>query len=160
MTAAKWKRVKRYSDGLIDPTWRLTCRDKGVTWVTDRFVMVRADMFTRPVTPRCDVGPFTTLPVSRLRQVLARASRTGTWARLVGRTADSVGAVLVYAGVASAAPFDSRIEPLIEACDFVRLRDGVLCGFQKRPHCAEPVLVFLAYAKRWNADYLADGSAA
>lgn len=71
--------MKRFpmSDLLIEPDGvRFVVTDKGSTWVTDRFVMVRGDLFKRIPGDRLG-GYDKPLPVSAVRSILSRVRGPG-----------------------------------------------------------------------------------
>lgn len=72
MSARKEKFAR--ADLLVDPDFRIVVEDKGVTWVTDRFICVRADLFARP-PKQSDHAPH--LKVTALRHILSKARGTG-----------------------------------------------------------------------------------
>lgn len=67
-------------DLLIDPETRFVVTDKGSTWITDRFVMVRGDLFKSIPKPKPltnpDGKPFD-LRVSKVRGILMQARGEG-----------------------------------------------------------------------------------
>lgn len=64
---------KRQRDILVDPTgprWVVT--DRGITWVTDRFVLARADLFKSCPVPKMTPGVEPQqLSVTKIRKMLA-----------------------------------------------------------------------------------------
>ena len=42
----------------------------------------------------------------------------------------------------------------VDACDFLRLKDGIVYGYQRRPHSAAPVLVAVVQPIRWSSHFL------
>lgn len=160
MSARKWATVRRYRDGLVDPSWRAVVNDRGIEWVTDRYAMVRTDMFSIPVTARGNFSdalrPFVTRRILDGRPVLGRAIYGGQAERLGVVGDEEVSALLVSAGNggATASLFHSDIAPLLDACDVLRLKDGRLYGYQRRPGRPAPVLVAVIQPIRWSTHYL------
>lgn len=64
-------------DLLIDPETRWVVSDKGSTWVTDRFVMVRGDLFRKVPGPKLHPRLDRPLPVTAVRTILAAARGEG-----------------------------------------------------------------------------------
>jgi hypothetical protein len=69
---------QRRRDLLVDPSgprWVVT--DRGITWVTDRFVLARADLFKSPPAPKLPTWAEPRhLSVSKVRQMLATGRDT------------------------------------------------------------------------------------
>ena len=49
---------------------------------------------------------------------------------------------------------NSSLKPLLDACDFLRLKGGIVYGYQRRPHSAAPVLVAVVQPIRWSSHFL------
>ena len=158
MSRRKWTTVSRYRDGLIDPSWRAVINDRGIEWVTDRFTIVRTDMFTVRVTAR-GYGADQVRP-ARVRAILDRRPAFVPFvgaADILGLAGDGEEAALVVrsgSGGSSASLFQPSIRPLLDACDSLRVKEGTLFGYQRRPRCADPVLVAAVQPIRWSEHYL------
>ena len=158
MSAAKHARISRYVDGLIQPEDRILATHKGVQWVTDRFVMVRADMFRRPVTARWAQGDPPKVGEAKMRKVLGDIPRDGKYARRMPYRFITTGSgtlrpICSSWSSPSATLYNTQIDPLLDACDHLRVFDGGrrIAGFQKRPRSAKPVLVCVVMGVHWGA---------
>lgn len=69
---------RRQRDLLVDATGpRWVVSDRGITWVTDRFVLARADLFKSPPAPKLlSATEPRQLSVSKIRQMLATCRDT------------------------------------------------------------------------------------
>ena len=143
MSAPKHAQLTKYSDGLIDPALRIVGTHKGVEWVTDRYVMVRTDMFRRAVTPASPkTEQWPPIKDRSYRSILGGVPRErfdGTLHRLTLDADD--GRRIGFAGTAEVVLFDDSVRPLLLACDYRKIHNGRIVGFQKRPHSSSPVLV-------------------
>ena len=152
-------RLARYGDGLIDPDARILATYKGVQWVTDRYAMVRTDMFKRPVTAKWLTPTAPVIKDANMRQILGGIPRNEMWAhrssfvfnddtrdrprtmRIITTRYASLGGTL----------YDARIDPLLDACDHLALHKNRIAGFQKRPRSSRPVLVCVVMGVNWSA---------
>lgn len=64
---------QKQRDLLINPGYVQTVHDRGINWITDRYVVVRADLFKKPPT-LTDLS--LKVKVTRLRSVLTEARDT------------------------------------------------------------------------------------
>lgn len=158
MSRRKWATVPRYRDGLVDIENRDVVTDRGITWVCDRFVLVRADLFSRPVTERGWIGgtirPATIRSILDARPVVGEAIYGGLADVLLGLAGDSEESAVVVRFHSTASLVASSLKPLLDACDFLRLKDGIVYGYQRRPHSAAPVLVAVVQPIRWSSHFL------
>jgi hypothetical protein len=85
MTA--WPTAKKQSDLLIAPDQcRALITDRGIDWVTDRFVIARADLWTRPVNAKN--GDYITLTPQQFRERLTGARTSATRPEEIARDGD------------------------------------------------------------------------
>jgi len=146
--------ITRYRDALMDPAIRLIGTHKGVEWVSDRYVMVRTDMWKRTVTPR-GAGYLThTLSDSVVRKTLSGIPRDfPSGHRLTDLTLrQNYGRTVGFVSSGTAiTPFDNQVRPLLEACDHVTVHanGSRIAGFQRRPRSAKPVLVCVVMGIRF-----------
>ena len=160
MSRRKWATVSRYRDGLITPEARAIAVDRGITWVTDRFVLARTDMFSISVTERGwlagSIKPHLIRRVLDKRPVVGDAiygNQAGIHPKLVGDGEQSALLIKDFGGY-TASVFNPSISPLLDACDLLRLKDGSVYGYQRRPHSAAPVLVAVVHSIRWSSHLL------
>lgn len=158
MSRRKWATVSRYRDGLIDVENRSVITDRGIKWVCDRYVLVRADMFSLHVTERGWIGG--TIRPAMIRSILDARPAVGkaTYRDLadvrLGLAGDSEESAVVVRVNGSASLVNSSLKPLLDACHLLRLKDGVVYGYQRRPRSADPVLVAVVQSIRWSEHYL------
>lgn len=160
MSRRKWATVPRYRDGLVDIENRSVITDRGITWVCDRFVLVRADMFSISVTERGwlagSIKPHLIRRVLDKRPVVGDAiygNQAVIHPKLVGDGEQSALLIKDF-GSYTASVFIPSISPLLDACDVLRLKDGSVYGYQRRPHSAAPVLVAVVHSIRWSSHLL------
>lgn len=158
MSRRKWATVPRYRDGLITPEVRGIAVDRGITWVTDRFVLARTDMFSISVTERGWIGgtirPATIRSILGARPVVGKAIYGGLADARLGLVGDEEQSAVAVRFNGTASLVASSLKPLLDACDFLRLKDGIVYGYQRRPHSAAPVLVAVVQTIRWSGHFL------
>lgn len=158
MSRRKWATVPRYRDGLVDIENRGVATDRGITWVCDRFVLVRADMFSLRVTERGWIAD--TIRPAQIRSILDARPAVGkaTYRHLadvrLGLAGDGEESAVVVRSDGTASLVNSSLKPLLDACHLLRLKDGVVYGYQRRPRSADPVLVAVVQPIRWSEHYL------
>ena len=158
MSRRKWATVPRYRDGLVDIENRSVITHRRITWVCDRFVLVRADMFSLHVTERGWIGG--TIRPAMIRSILDARPAVGkaTYRDLadvrLGLVGDSEESAVVVRINGSASLVNSSLKPLLDACHLLRLKDGIVYGYQRRPHSAAPVLVAVVQPIRWSSHFL------
>ena len=158
MSRRKWPTVSRYRDGLITPEVRGIAVDRGITWVCDRYVLVRADMFSLRVTERGwiagKIRPAKIRSILDARPAVGKATYRDLADVRLGLAGDSEESAVVVRLSGTASLVNSSLKPLLDACHLLRLKDGIVYGYQRRPRSADPVLVAVVQPIRWSSHFL------
>ena len=115
-------------------------------------------MFSLHVTERGWIGG--TIRPAMIRSILDARPAVGkaTYRDLadvrLGLAGDSEESAVVVRFNGTASLVNSSLKPLLDACDFLRLKDGIVYGYQRRPHSAAPVLVAVVHSIRWSSHLL------
>jgi hypothetical protein len=157
----------KFSDLLIDPEYRIVFSDRGAEWVTDRYSMVRSDLFGRSIASR-NAGTFGSQPlVKHLRRTvygpkmddLTPVSFTGITIAHHDSHAESVELVSIsgdaYLTSGPYLPFNARVLNGIRAAvddgslyRYAYSHKKTLLFFQHRKGQAHPVRVAVLCAVR------------
>ena len=158
MSRRKWATVPRYQDGLVDIENRGVVTDRGIAWVCDRFVLVRADMFSLHVTERGwiadTIRPAQIRSILDARPVVGKAIYGGLADASLGLVGDEEQSAVAVRFNGTASLVASNLKPLLDACDLLRLKDGIVYGYQRRPHSEAPVLVAVVQTIPWSSHFL------